>query len=119
MYNVNTAEIEKVDRPYALRKLPCYRTFQKHAYSEVQNLTRIAFSLPFIAVTTTIEEPFVTETNKTNRNLPITTRYVTFEPGRSPKMIDGSEKCGAKVIGTFSEVFGSLTKGKKFVSNIL
>ena len=63
-----------------LRKLYC--TFHKHANSKVQKLpSQLRFSLPSIIITITSNEPWNTETHKTDRNPPITNHKPwPFEP---------------------------------------
>ena len=49
-----------------------YCTFHKHANSKVQKPpSQLRFSLPSIIITITSNEPWNTETHKTDRNLPI------------------------------------------------
>ena len=76
-------------------------TFHEHANFKVQKLpSQLRFSLPSIITTITSNEPWNTETHKTDRNPPITvkkrwlwTRLRTFVfPKSLSKMIDSSEK---------------------------
>ena len=80
-----------------------YCAFQKHANSKVQTPpSQLRFWLPSIIITIISNEPWSTETHKTDGNLPITNQKPwPFEPVkvkfcflklRSVKMIDGSEK---------------------------
>ena len=59
-----------------------YSAFHKHANSEVQKLSsQLCFSLPSIIITITSNEPWNTETHKTDRNPPITNHKPwPFEP---------------------------------------
>ena len=59
-----------------------YCAFQKHANSKVQKLpSQLRFSLPSIIITITSNEPWNTETHKTDRNPPITNHKPwPFEP---------------------------------------
>ena len=59
-----------------------YCTFHKHANSKVQKLpSQLHFSLPSITITITSNEPWNTETHKTDRNPPITNHKPwPFEP---------------------------------------
>ena len=81
-----------------------YCAFHKHANCKVQKPpSQLRFSLPSIIITITSNEPWNTDTHKTDRNPPITnhksqtltfwTRQSKFLfPKRFVKMIDGSEK---------------------------
>ena len=59
-----------------------YCAFHKHANSKVQKLpSQLRFSLPSIIITITSNEPWNTETHKTDRNPPITNHKPwPFEP---------------------------------------
>ena len=59
-----------------------YCTFHKHANSKVQKPpSQLRFSLPSIIITITSNEPWNTETHKTDRNPPITNHKPwPFEP---------------------------------------
>ena len=55
------------------KKRECYCAFHKHANSKVQKPpSQLRFSLPPIIITITSNEPWNTETHKTDRNSPIT-----------------------------------------------
>ena len=60
----------------------CYCAFHKHANSKVQKPpSQLRFSLPSIIITITSNEPWNTETHKTDRNPPITKHKPwPFEP---------------------------------------
>ena len=85
----------------------CYCAFHKHANSKVQKPpSQLRFSLVSIIITITSNEPWNTETHKTDRNPPITKHKPwPFEPvkvkfcffKRSVKMIDGSQKANRQL----------------------
>ena len=62
--------------------MPFYCAFHKHANSKVQKPpSQLHFSLPSIIITITSNEPWNTETHKTDRNPPITNHKPwPFEP---------------------------------------
>ena len=81
-----------------------YCVFHKHANSKVQKPpSQLRFSLPSIIITITSNEPWNTETHKTDRNPQITNHDLlnpwskVLFPKRSVKMIDGSEKCNRQL----------------------
>ena len=58
-----------------------YCAFHKHANSKVHKPSQLRFSLPSITITITNNEPWNTETHKTDRNPPITNHKPwPFEP---------------------------------------
>ena len=65
-----------------IMKYPLYCAFHKHANSKVQKPpSQLCFSLPSIIITITSNEPWNTETHKTDRNPPITNHKPwPFEP---------------------------------------
>ena len=89
-----------------------YCAFHKHANSKVQKPPlQLHFSLPSIIITITSNEPWNTETHKTDRNQPITNHKPwPFEPvkvkfcfllKRSVKMIDSGKKSNRQLAFEF------------------
>ena len=72
----------KTVRLYNMFAICVYCAFHKHANSKVQKPpSQLRFSLPSIIITITSNEPWNTETHKTDRNPPITNHKPwPFEP---------------------------------------